>query len=121
MGICASQARLLMLYNRKSDIEFRLQGIANQIMLMSGMQGELANAQAGVMNKMVGADQNGQLKAQADSKTIDAQLLKIQTFEKYLTQMQKTMETQHNEVSTEIDSVKKIIDKNVESSFKYMA
>lgn len=121
MGLVASQCRMLMLYARKSDVEFRIQGITQQILMMSGLQSNLAMTQANIMNGMIGADDNGKLQAQSQEKQVEAQQLQIQTYEKYLTQQQKTLETQLNAVTTEIESVQKIISKNIEMTFKYMA
>jgi len=44
----------------------------------------------------------------------------LQALDKALELQLKTCETQEKAVTTEVDSVKKIIDQNIEKSFKYM-
>ena len=50
---------------------------------------------------------------------IENQLKILQVADKALEMEMKNIETQHNAVQTEYDSVKKVIDKNIETSFKY--
>lgn len=94
MGLCASQARYLMLFAYKSDLELKMQQIS-QRRLMLALQ-----AQSVINN------QSAQAQLQALDKALELQL--------------KTCETQEKAVTTEVDSVKKIIDQNIEKSFKYM-
>ncbi|OGH99395.1 MAG: hypothetical protein A2287_04595 [Candidatus Melainabacteria bacterium RIFOXYA12_FULL_32_12] len=95
MGLVASQARLLMLTAYKSDLEFKMEQISQKRLLLA----------ATAINVMYNQD------AQAV----------LQNLDKQLELQMKIYETQHKAVSTEFDSVSKIIDKNIEKSFKYVA
>src|SRR5574344_13553 len=55
--------------------------------------------------------------AKAEAK-YDAEMSSIQSKDKYLEMSQKNLDTEHSAVQTEYDSVKKVIDKNIERSFK---
>lgn len=95
MGLVASQARLLMLTAYKSDLEFKMQQISQRRM-------QLAAAATNIIYN-------------------EAAQAQVQSLDKQLEMQMKIYETQHKAVSTEHDSVVKIIDKNIEKSFKYVA
>ena len=95
MGLVASQARLLMLTAYKSDLEFKMQQISQRRMQLA------AAATQAIYNEP----------AQAQLQSLDKQL-----------EMQlKIYETQQKAVTTEYESVMKIIDKNIQMSFKYVS
>jgi hypothetical protein len=50
MGLVASQARLLLLFGRKSDVEFRCQQISNKRMRLSFETGEVAQVYADALS-----------------------------------------------------------------------
>jgi len=193
MGLAASQARLLLSYARKSDIELRIQILSQRRMLLSFSTEKLADDYAAALNnkKMVVKQGNtevdltvGQLnllnlkpKFRADGSDVPANLspkllqqamrdgtiylnyivvpqgqaadtqvdwrtnpsiideldtsdderasaiweaenTKIQQEDKRLELESKNYETQHKAVETEIDAIQKVIDKNIEKSFK---
>lgn len=119
MGLVASQARLLMLTARASDLEFEMQSISQQIMLVSGSMGNLAMQSANVtMNAM---NSNNSQQAAAMTKQLESKRYQLEQWEKVLDMKMKNADTQHSAVVTEMDSVKKIIDKNIERTFKYFA
>lgn len=95
MGLVAGQARLLMLTAYKSDLEFQMQQICQKRLMLS------ANAQMAMTNEGLQKQ--------------------LQQMDKSLELMQKQIETQHKAVETEYDSAKKVVDKNIEMSFKYFA
>lgn len=95
MGLVAGQARLLMLTARRLDLEFDMQKITQQRTNMA-MQ-----AQAFMNDEQATAQ--------------------VQAMDKNLELKQKEIETQHKAVETEYESAKKIVDKNIEGSFKYFA
>lgn len=106
MGLGASQARLLMLTARKSDLELHLQMVNQGRMQIANMVSALFNRQSNLEPDS------------ADSKRLQASISSIQERDKMLELESKRLDTQHQTVQTEIDSVQKIISKNIESSFK---
>jgi hypothetical protein len=193
MGLAASQARLLLSYARKSDLEYRVQIISQRRMLLSYTTEKLANEYGDALSnrKMIVKQGDnevdltvGQLmllnlkpKFRADGsdvpENLDSKLLqqamrdgtiylnyivvpqgetadkqvdwrtcssiidtldsgdderasaiweaetsKVQQQDKRLELESKNYETQHKAVETEIDAIQKVIDKNIEKSFK---
>jgi hypothetical protein len=106
MGLGASQARLLMLTARKSDLELHLQMVNQGRMQIANMVSALFNRQSNLEPDS------------ADSKRLQASISSIQERDKMLELETKRLDTQHQAVQTEIDSVQKVISKNIESSFK---
>jgi len=88
--MAASQARLLMLTARKSDLELMLQYINQSRMQLSNAW---ANANPAQRAAIADADKRLELEA-------------------------KRVATQLQAVQTEIDAVQKILQKNIETSFK---
>ena len=88
--MAASQARLLMLTARKSDLELQLQYIT-QVRIQ--IQNALRTANAQQRQALVEAD-----------KKLELQM--------------KRIDVQHKAVQTEIETVQKILQKNIETSFK---
>lgn len=110
MGFAASQARLLMLTARKSDLELQMQFITQAKMGLANMMNALvptnANLEPGKNNPELEQKQLAMMGVQAQDKVLELQL--------------KRIESQHQAVGTEIESVQKIIQKNIESTFKLM-
>jgi hypothetical protein len=119
MGLSASQSRFLALTARKSDIEFQGQQVNQQRTVLASGTRELANRLASYLNTVdpsvtdVEADPiyqgfiNEQSIIHADDQVLEMAL--------------KDIDTQHNAVQTEIDAVKKVIDKNIDATFKTFA
>jgi hypothetical protein len=156
MGLAASQARLLMLTARKSDIEFKVQIINQRRTVLAYQSAQLsrsyANAiyqsdnvnsnpanDAGVVTPAYGTGNNDVIdvlfpgSSYPDNQPVDvsdeesavgstslyeAQMATVQAMDKELELRAKDLDTQHKCVETEVDAVKKVIDKNIESSFK---
>ncbi|HEY9686374.1 MAG TPA: hypothetical protein V6C52_05305 [Coleofasciculaceae cyanobacterium] len=110
MGLCASQARLLMLTARKSDLELQLQFI-NQARM------SLANMMSALFPPTANLDPN---KSNAELEFKQAQMANVQQQDKMLEMQSKQIDTQHQAVQTEVEAVQKVIQKNIESSFKLM-
>jgi hypothetical protein len=150
MGLSASQARLLMLTARKSDIEFSVQ-IINQRRTALAVQSEqlirqyiaamYQNDDPTVLNQTTLGDPSttqpvGALPGfiftdptapanvgpvhQTPIATGDYEIkmAQVQALDKELELREKNLETQHKAIETEYDAVKKVIDKNIEISFK---
>jgi len=96
MGIAASQARLMMIVGYKSDLEFAMQMIAQKKTVLA-YQAQTA------------AENYPELAAQ------------YHVLDKKLEAEMKTLETQQKMVSTEYDSVKKVLDDNIQKSMKYLS
>lgn len=110
MGLGASQARLLMLTARKSDLELRIQFINQARLQLANMVSALFTQQM-QPNLTPGSPQERQITAaQGD----------LQARDKRLEILSKQFDTQHQAVQTEIESVQKVISKNIEMSFKMM-
>lgn len=106
MGLGASQARLLMLTARKSDLELHLQFVNQGRM-------QLANMVSGLFSAQSNLDPSSQ-----ESQNLNASIASIQSRDKMLELESKKLDTQHQAVQTEVESVQKVISKNIESSFK---
>lgn len=109
MGLAASQARFLQLTARKSDLEFQGQLINQQRMtvayksetLISGLN-FLDPTTAAYQSKLTEIDSIHQID----------QRLEIEL---------ENIDTQQQAVQTEIEAVKKVIDKNIDLTFKTFA
>jgi hypothetical protein len=113
MGLAASQARFLMLTARKSDLEMQGQGI-NQKRL------GLANNVMGLMNLMqyTGLINNPE---SGPAQALQEQINSLQQRDKILELDLRRVDTQQQAVQTEISAVQKVIDKNIDMSFKTFA
>jgi chaperonin cofactor prefoldin len=108
MGLCASQARLLMLTARKSDLELRLQFINQARMSLANMMSALFPVNGNL-------DPNNPAMQQKI-----AAMTVVQQQDKMLEMQAKQVDMQHQAVQTEVEAVQKVIQKNIESSFKLM-
>ncbi|MCE3234936.1 MAG: hypothetical protein K0Q50_1116 [Vampirovibrio sp.] len=109
MGLAASQARYLSLTSRKTDLEFTGQQI-NQSRL------ELANVANDLFNTSTTLDPDS-----AEAIKIQLRINALQSLDKSLELQLRRVDTQQQAVQTELDAVKKVIDKNVEIVFKTFA
>jgi hypothetical protein len=94
MGIAASQARLLMVSRYQSDLEFSMQMVSQKRTVLA------YQAQQAAQDYPEMADQ-------------------YHTMDKELEAQMATLQTQQKMVSTEYDSVKKILDDNITRQMKY--
>lgn len=106
MGLGASQARFLALTARKSDLELTGQQI-NQSRL------QLAN----VTNQLFSAVSNLEPDS-TEAVQIQLRINALQTLDKSLELQLRRVDTQQQAVQTEIDAVQKVIDKNIDMTFK---
>ena len=104
MGLVASQARLLALTARKSCLEFFGQMINQRRMDLASMQ----------MPGMIGALNPNHPMAQM----MQFRMQRLQQIDQMLEMQLKQVDTQQQAVQTEIGAVQKVIDKNIEMSFK---
>ncbi|MBK8191107.1 MAG: hypothetical protein IPK79_11735 [Vampirovibrionales bacterium] len=109
MGFAASQARYLMLTARKSDLELTGQQINQARMQLANITGRLFAITA---NLEPDSPQSMQLQARIAS---------LQSMDKALELQLRRVDTQRESVMTEIDAVRKVIGKNIESTFKTFA
>lgn len=109
MGLAASQGRFLSLTARKSDLEFQGQGVNQERM-------RLSYETEGLFRDLNLLDPT--------TPEFEARLAELDLFhaqDRVLEMELKNIDTQQKEVSTEIDAVKKVIDKNIEMTFKTFA
>jgi len=118
MGLVASQARLLMLNDRKSSLEFQMQCITGRMSAAAAQTAGIAQRQAAEYTKLTGNPTDAE-KAVVDSnlQQLEADLAKINAWDKQLSLMQKQIETQHSAVEQEMQGVQKIIDANIKNTF----
>jgi len=109
MGMSASQARYLSLTARKSNLELTGQQI-NQSRL------ELANVTNDLFNTATSLDPNS-----AEAIKIQLRINALQSLDQSLELQLRRVDTQQQAVQTELDAVKKVIDKNIEITFKTFA
>lgn len=106
MGLAASQARFLALTARKSDLELNGQQI-NQSRL------QLANVTNDLFSITSNLDPNSPFAIQ-----LQARIQALQSLDKALELQLRRVDTQQQSVQTEIEAVQKVIDKNIDSTFK---
>lgn len=109
MGLSASQSRLLLLTSRKNDLELTGQQI-NQSRL------QLAN----VMNELFAVSTNLEPEG-AEAIEIQQRINQAQNLDKALELQLRRVDTQQEAVATEIDAVRKVIEKNINAVFKVFA
>jgi DNA repair ATPase RecN len=106
VGLAASQARFLALTARKSDLELTGQQI-NQSRL------QLANVTNQLFNVTANLDPNS-----AEAVQLQLRISALQGLDKSLELQLRRVDSQQQAVQTEIESVQKVIDKNIDMSFK---
>ena len=148
MGLAASQGRLLLLTARKSDIEFKIQTINQRRTTLAQQSSQLirqyANAMyqtdnTSILNQTTTTNPDGTTTITQNpvgalpgfifsnppvqqtpiaTGDYETQMALVQSLDKELELRTRDLDTQHKEVETEYDAVKKVIDKNIEMSFK---
>ena len=133
MGISASQGRFLGLTGRKNDVEFQGQQINQARTSLANQSAAVANAanarQVPILSdaKYAGMTDDAKIAAYMADVTLFNQqyesemttkLQPLQLTDKKLELQLKQLDTEQQAISTELDAVSKVIDKNIESSFK---
>lgn len=109
MGLASSQGRLLTLVARKNDLELTGQQINQSRLQLANIQNDLFNTAT-----TLEPDSNEAIQ-------IQLRINAMQSLDKALELQLRRVDTQQQAVQTEIDSVKKVIDKNIELTFKTFA
>ena len=109
MGLAASQARFLSLTARKSDLELTGQQINQSRLQIASATNELYNTAASLDPESVEAQQ------------IQSKINALQELDVALELQLRRVDTQQQAVQTEIAAVQKVIDKNIDLSFKTFA
>jgi predicted nucleic acid-binding Zn-ribbon protein len=109
MGLAASQARFLVLTARKSDVEMQGQRINQERLKIANAVGMLFNAQTNL-------DPDS-----GDAQTLQQRIEALQQIDKALELQLRRVDTQQQAIQTEIAAVQKVIDKNIDLSFKTFA
>lgn len=109
MGLAASQARFLSLTARKSDLELTGQQINQSRMQVASATNELYNTAADLDPEST------------QSKQIQMRINALQELDVALELQLRRVDTQQQAVQTEISAVQKVIDKNIDLSFKTFA
>ena len=135
MGMSASQSRELFLTARLADLELRAQQLSNAKIRLGSQQTNASNDYLNALNGTVASDSTSSY-TDTSTQTVyasqsakdnavntasvkyTAKMNSIESVEKVYDMELKNIETEHNAVQTEIDSVKKVIDKNVDRTFK---
>ena len=116
MGLAASNMRFLSLTARKSDLEFNGQQTNQERMLIAANVGEISEEMAALLRSgTIDPETN------PDYLALQADLEVLHADDRVLEMELDNIDTQHNTVQTEIDAVKKVIDKNVDMTFKTFA
>ena len=109
MGMAASQARYLLLTARKNDLEFTGQQINQSRTQLADVTNQLFNVASTL-------DPSSQQAIQ-----IQLKINSFQSLDQALELQLRRVDTQQKAVSTELDSVDKIIAKNIEHVYKTFA
>lgn len=114
MGMSASQGRLMALTARLSDLELKAQQIQNSKINISRNQEQVALDYTNTLqNDSASESQKNAAEALFNQKTAA-----LEANEKILDMTLTGINTEHTALQTEVDSVKKVIDKNIDRSFK---
>ncbi|MBY0451139.1 MAG: hypothetical protein K2X01_11000 [Cyanobacteria bacterium] len=106
MGLGASQARFLVLTARKSDLELTGQQINQSRLQIANMTNQLFTVVANLDPES------------RQALSVQARIQALQSLDKSLELQLRRVDTQQQALQTEIDAVKKVIDKNIALSFK---
>ncbi len=109
MGLAASQSRYLSLTARKSDLELTGQQINQGRMQLANLTNDLFNTAT-----TLDPDSDEAVK-------IQLRINSLQRLDQTLELQLRRVDTQQSAVSTELDAVKKVIDKNIDLTFKVFA
>lgn len=109
MGLAASQSRYMNLTARKSDLELTGQQINQSRLQLANVMNDLFN-----VSTTLDPDSDEAIKLQL---RINA----TQSLDQALELQLRRVDTQQQAVQTEIEAVRKIIDKNIELVFKTFA
>ena len=109
MGLAASQSRYMMLTARKSDLELTGQQINQSRLQLANVTNDLFNVATTLDPD---ADEAIQLQLRINS---------LQSLDQALELQLRRVDTQQQAVSTEIEAVRKVIDKNIDLVFKTFA
>lgn len=108
MGLAANQARLMSLISRKSDLELEAQFISQHRMYLSNMVSGFFNLQAKLEPESRAA------------KILEARIQQLQQADKLLEMHINRINTQQEAVDQELQSVRKLVSKNIQGSFGLM-
>ena len=125
MGISASQARFLGLTGQKNDIEFQGQQINQERMSLANTSSAITTA-ANAMPVPIVTDFASVAEYLAEvakynqeyEERMTTELAPLQLQDKKLELQLKALDTEQQAIQTELEAVAKVIDKNVEGSFK---
>lgn len=106
MGLAASQARFLALTARKSDLELAGQQINQSRSQLANITNQLFT----LMGNVEPESQQGQV--------LQLRISALQSIDKSLEEQLRRVDSQQQAVQTEIEAVQKVVDKNIEMSFK---
>lgn len=106
MGFAASQARFLTLTARKSDLELAGQFINQARLQLANITGALFTISSNLEPES------------AEAQQLQARIASIQAIDKSLELQLRRVDTQRDAVQTEIEAVRKVIGKNIASTFK---
>src|SRR3982751_1525022 len=106
MGFAASQARYMMLTARRSDLELQGQFINQARLQLANITGALFTIASNLEPES------------PETQQIQARVAAIQAIDKALELQLRRVDTQRDALQTEIDAGRKVIGKDIESTFK---
>jgi hypothetical protein len=109
VGFAASQARYLTLTARKSDLELQGQFINQARMQLANVMGALFTLSSNLEPES------------PEAIMIQAKVAAVETLDKSLELNMRRVDTQRQAVQTEIEAVQKVIEKNIQGTFKTFA
>lgn len=108
MGFAASQARLMSLISRNSDLEFEYMVLSNHRMYLGNMVTGFFNLQA-------------KLEPESEAyKVLEARIQQLQQADKLLELHVNRIKSQQQAVDKEMQATRQMINKNIERSFGIM-
>ena len=107
MGLATSQIRLEFLTLYRDDLEFKMQ-------LITQTKLQLSAGETAIMNAGTDLDPDS-----PEMKYLNQRCAKLQQIEKQLDASMEKYKSQLQAVDTELESARKVVDKDIERSFNY--
>ncbi len=130
MSISPNHARILSLTARQSDLQYRLTMLVSQNQKFSTEQADLLQQKSSIIQSYLTAQKTAGSEDQtvaldfataALTADIDSQLAAVANAQNRLDLEQKRIETNHKAVTTEKESVQKVLDNSIKTEMNYFS
>jgi len=118
MGVDSNQCRLLLLTARRDDLEYSMSVLTmRQQMLATNRANAVAQKAAALSTYLQTPDQPVAFEQTAAYAQYEQEMLRLEAADNQLDMQLKTMETEHQAITQEIEETRKTVDNNVKNTF----